>query len=117
AYSFLHDALTLQHERLPEDNPNLLDTLHSLAETLEADGKLAESEKMHREALALWRKRGESEYPQALAELGSLAHVLMAQKKLGDAEHLLDEALSTRLLRTPLSADLLTLKAGIAGRR
>ncbi|HXJ57271.1 MAG TPA: tetratricopeptide repeat protein, partial [Verrucomicrobiae bacterium] len=117
AYPFLNEALAMQRKQLAGDNPNLLDTLHSLAETMEADGKLAESEKMHREALALWRKRGESEYPQALSELGSLSHVLMAQKKLGEAQRELEEGLSPELIRKPLSADLLSLKAGIEARR
>jgi serine/threonine protein kinase/tetratricopeptide (TPR) repeat protein len=117
AYPFLNGALAMQRKLVAEDNPNLLDTLHSLAETLEEDGKFEEAEKMHREALALWRKRGESDYPQALSELGSLAHVLMSQKKLEDAEQVLDEAFSPELSREPLSADLLTLKAGIEARR
>jgi serine/threonine protein kinase/Tfp pilus assembly protein PilF len=117
AYPFLNEALTMQRKVLAEDNPNVLDTLHSLAETLEEEGKLVQSEQMHREALALWWKRGESEYPQALSELGSLAHVLMSQKKVADAEKVLDEALTPELIRTPLSADLLTLKAGIEARR
>jgi serine/threonine protein kinase/tetratricopeptide (TPR) repeat protein len=117
AYPFLNDALAMQRKVHAEDNPNLLDTLHSLALTLEEDGKLAESEQMHREALALWRKRGESGYPQALSELGSLAHVMMSQKKLADAEQVLEESLSADLSRKPLSADLLTLKAGIEARR
>jgi len=117
AYPFLNGALSMQRKVLAEDNPNVLDTLHSLAQTLEEDGKLVQSEQIHREALALWRRRGESHYPQALAELGSLAHVLVAQKRLAEAEQVLDEALSEELIRTPLSADLLTLKAGIEGRR
>jgi tetratricopeptide (TPR) repeat protein len=116
AYPFLNEALAMQRKLLPGNNPNLLDTLHSLAMTLEKDGRLVESEKMHRQALALWRQRGESDYPQALAELGGLAHVLMSQKKLADAEQELDEALSPELISKPLSADLLTLKAGIEGR-
>jgi tetratricopeptide (TPR) repeat protein len=107
----------MQRKLLPEDNPNLLDTLHSLAGTLQADGKLAESEKMRREALALWRRRGESEYPQALYELGGLAHVLLAQKKLEEAQQVLDEAISPELAQKPVSSDLLSLRAGIEGRR
>src|SRR5262249_7117379 len=59
--------------------------------------------------------RGESDYPQALAELSGLAHVLMSQKRLGDAQQELDAGLGPALIRTPLSADLLTLKADIEG--
>src|SRR5215831_2502445 len=115
AYPFLNEALAIQRKGPAEDNPNFLDSLHSLAMTLEEDGKLAQSEQMHREALAVWRKRGESDYPQALAELSGLAHVLMSQKRLGDAQHELDAGLGPALIRTPLSADLLTLKADIEG--
>jgi len=107
--------LAIQRKGPAEDNPNFLDSLHSLAMTLEEDGKLAQSEQMHREALAVWRKRDESDYPQALAELSGLAHVLMSQKRLGDAQHELDAGLGPALIRTPLSADLLTLKADIEG--
>jgi tetratricopeptide (TPR) repeat protein len=92
-------------------------TLGRLGSTLEAEGKLAESEQVRREALALRRKRGENETPQALSELESLTRVLMAQKKPGDAEQLLDEALTPAFVKNPSSADLLDLRVDLKARR
>jgi hypothetical protein len=85
--------------------------------TLEAEGKMAEAEQMHREALAGWRKRGESEIPQALGELESLVHVLAAQKKFGEAEQLLGEALTPGFIKRPSSAHLLALRAEVMTRQ
>jgi len=87
--------------------------MRSLGLTLEAEGKMAEAEQMHREALAGWRKRGESETRQALGELDSLVHVLVAQKKFGEAEQLLGEALTPGLIKRPSSADLLALRVEV----
>lgn len=110
ASAFLNEALARQR-KLDADNPTLLDTLRSLGWTLEAEGKLAESEKVHREALALWRKRGEAEIPQAQAELESLAHVLIAQKKFAEAKQLVDEAFVTQ----PSSVGPLALRLDLEG--
>jgi len=95
----------------------LFETMRSLGLTLEAEGKMAQAEQMHREALTGWRKRGESETPQALGELESLVHVLVAQKKFGDAEQLLGEALTPEFIKRPSSADLLALRVEVMTRQ
>jgi tetratricopeptide (TPR) repeat protein len=95
----------------------VLYALVSLGSVLQAEGKLAESEQVRREALALSRKRGENETPQALAELESLTRLLMDQKKFGDAEQLLDEALTPAFVSQPPSANLLALRVDLKARR
>src|SRR5258708_28950347 len=108
AYSSLSTALSIQRKGLDKHNPDLFETMRSLGATLEAEGKMAEAEQMHREALAGWRKRGENETPQTFSELESLVHVLVAQKKFGEGEQLLREALTPAFIKHPSSANLLT---------
>jgi tetratricopeptide (TPR) repeat protein len=106
----------MERKLLGEDNPASLDTLRSLGLTFQAQGKLADAEKMHREALALWRKRGEAEIPQAMSELRSLTLVLMAEKKFGDAEQLLDESLTPSVAGQSSYTGFIALRADLKAR-
>jgi tetratricopeptide (TPR) repeat protein len=90
--------------------------LRSLALILQAEGKFAEAEQMHREALSSWRKRGQSDSPQAVSELRSLAELLIAQKKFSAAEQVLEEWLTPELTTQPSMRDLLALRAELETR-
>lgn len=99
------------------ENPASLDSLKSLGLVLEAEGKWAESEAVHREALAALRERGEDESSQALSLLESLTRVLAAQKKFIDAEQLVNEALTPEFVKQPSSAGLLDIRVDLKARR
>jgi tetratricopeptide (TPR) repeat protein len=68
--------------------------MRSLGLTLEAEGKWAEAETIHREALALWRKRAGNEDPQTLYTLSRLGSTLESEKKWAEAETVYREALA-----------------------
>jgi len=59
-------------EQLADNNENIISTLRQLAEMLEADGKVAESEKMRSQALALFRRPGQGDLLLSSEELGRL---------------------------------------------
>lgn len=117
AYPILTQALSMQINLIGEGNPTTLDTMRSLGQTLEAQGKLAESEAMHRQAVRLWRQRGEENIPQASSELENLVHLLITEKKYNDAEQYLDEALTSAPGNQLSSAGLLSLKVEMEARQ
>ncbi len=92
-------------------------TLRKLGSALEAEGKWAEAESVHREALAISRKQGGNEGSEALMDLERLVRVLKAQKKFAEAQRLLDEVLAPAFVRQPPSGNLVVLRADIMGRR
>src|SRR5262249_23683389 len=81
----------------------------------QSEGKLAESEQVHRQALAVWGKPEENETPP-VSEWKSLTRILIAQRKFGGAEQLLNEALTPAFVRQPSSAKALDLHADLFGR-
>jgi tetratricopeptide (TPR) repeat protein len=91
-------------------------TLRKLGLTLEAELKWSEAEAVHREALAVSGKnRGED--PEAWVDLERLVRVLMAEKKFSEAEQLLGKALTPAFVNQPASANLLTQRVNLMGRR
>jgi len=60
-------------EQLADDNENIISTLRHLAEMLEADGKVVESQKLLSQTLALAQRRGSGDLPLSSEELGSLS--------------------------------------------
>jgi tetratricopeptide (TPR) repeat protein len=59
-------------EQLADNNENIFGTLRQLSELLEADGKVAEAEKMRSRAFSVFRKPGQGAVLQSSEELGSL---------------------------------------------
>jgi tetratricopeptide (TPR) repeat protein len=116
ADSILSAAYSVQRKVLGEGDPDLFYTLRSLAQTLESEGNLEESERVHRQALASYHKQGDMESSEALSEVENFVRVLKEEKKFADAEQLLDETLTPELAAKPSSERLLTLRADIRSR-
>ena len=114
--SILSAAYSVQRKVLGEGDPDLFYTLRSLGLTLESEGKLQESERVHREALAGYRKQGDLDDPQAMSEVENLVRVLRLEKKLADAGQFLDEAITPALAAKPSSERMLALRAELRGR-
>ncbi|KAK3938682.1 hypothetical protein QBC46DRAFT_355641 [Diplogelasinospora grovesii] len=62
--------------------------MNNLAETLEAQGKYEEAERIHRQTLELQENLLGSEHPDTLSSIKNLADALRFQKKYVEAQHL-----------------------------
>jgi tetratricopeptide (TPR) repeat protein len=74
----------------------LLNTLHSLGLTLEAQGKLPDAEAVLRRRLELWQKASEDETPRASSEAEDLSRILRNEGKEAEAEKVQIETLAIR---------------------
>ena len=79
-------ALAIERKSLGEGHPDTVDSYSKLAVTLEAQGKYAEAEAMHRRALAICLKALGDAHPQTAASYNNLAAGLEAQGKYAEAE-------------------------------
>ncbi len=104
-------------EQLADNNDNVINTLRHLADMLEADGRVAESEKMRSEALALFRKPGQGDLLSS-DELGSIVALKASiearhgqwEQAAADAAHSLDYQPTANFRYTMVAA--LYLKTG-----
>ncbi|HTH50110.1 MAG TPA: serine/threonine-protein kinase [Candidatus Limnocylindria bacterium] len=117
SHTVLFAALSAQRKVLGEGHPDVLETLQGFGRALEAEGNWEEAETVHREALAQWRKRSGNEDARTLTELERLVHVLVMEKKFSEAKQLLDEALTPAFLAQTASANMLSLRMDLLGRR
>jgi tetratricopeptide (TPR) repeat protein len=91
-------------------------TLRKLGLALEAGQKLPEAELIHREALAISSQQG-NEDPEALVDLERVVRVLTTERKFAQAQQLLDNVLTPAFVAQPASANLLTQRIDVMGRR
>jgi serine/threonine protein kinase/Tfp pilus assembly protein PilF len=116
AEAIWRESLVLWRKRAGNEHQESMYTLRKLALALEAERNWPGAESVHREALALSRKKGAQD-PETLADLEKLVRVLTNEKKFSDAEQLLAKALTPAFVTQPASANLVTKRVELMGRR
>ncbi|MBI3666721.1 MAG: tetratricopeptide repeat protein [Acidobacteria bacterium] len=101
AERLLRQALVIAEKRLPPDDPRLASTRQLLADSLNKQGEVldsqdrfAEAEPLHRQALAILEKAPGPADLQVAATLRDLGVALAGQRKNAEAKQLLNRALA-----------------------
>jgi tetratricopeptide (TPR) repeat protein len=96
AQALFREALEI-HRRVLVEHPDTATCYHNLAATLQAQGKYAEAEAMHRQALAIRIKALGAEHPDTATCYNNLAATLEALRKYAEAEAMYRQALAIRI--------------------
>jgi serine/threonine protein kinase len=93
ADAVLKATLSIQRKLIGDDQQATLETLWALAQVLDREGKLEESEAVGREGLAAWGKRPNDDSELRLFTLRGLAETLEKEGKWPEAETIWRESL------------------------
>ncbi len=116
AEAFWRAALPAWREREGIDGRESMYTLRRLGICLECSGQWPQAESVYKEASAISHKKG-NEDSEALMDLDRVVRALIVQKKFEEAQQLLDQALTPVFVSKPASANLITLRVNLNGRR
>ena len=86
-------ALKIRQEKLPENHPDIAQSLNNLAGVYIYQGKYPEAEELFKQALEIARKTIGQEHPIYAKNLNNLAGVYESQGKYPEAEELYEQAL------------------------
>jgi serine/threonine protein kinase len=112
----LSAVLSMQRKQLGTTNPDLIDSLGTLAWLLESKQQLPQAETVLRDVLTKQRKLAGNETAQSLGTLQSLIRVLLKEKKFDEAEKVLAETLTPAFIKQGSSLNFLDQRIDLMAR-